>query len=186
MTGMNKLHGGEVDTNVKPDHNPANERDIDREARERIPMSTAQRKLEVPERPGYRRYWFADEPGRIERAKRAGYVLVRPADVEPNQRGIGTDTTVSGNNSLGDDVRVTSHHNGQRVVSLVLMEIPMEHYLDDQKKIALENGKRLQAIYRNVPGMERESQRDREQVYVDAERTRLPTPLFSRPPRKEA
>jgi hypothetical protein len=41
--------------------------------RTRIPFGAAQAKLSYPPRPGFHRHWFRDDPGRVERAKAAGY-----------------------------------------------------------------------------------------------------------------
>lgn len=43
----------------------------------RQPFGEPHLKLQAPARPGYRRYWFNDEPGRIDRALKAGYSLVK-------------------------------------------------------------------------------------------------------------
>lgn len=39
----------------------------------RIPFGSSQQRLTYPPRPGFYRYWFRDDPGRIMRAKAAGY-----------------------------------------------------------------------------------------------------------------
>lgn len=39
----------------------------------RRPFGSQLPKLEYPQRRGYRRYWFNDKPGRVARAKEAGY-----------------------------------------------------------------------------------------------------------------
>ena len=43
----------------------------------RKPFGTKEQKLAYPQRPGYHRHWFNDEPARIQRAQEAGYVHVR-------------------------------------------------------------------------------------------------------------
>jgi hypothetical protein len=59
----------------------------------RKPFGSQDQKLAMPRREGYRRYWFNDEPGRIERAKEAGYEHVKNADDQIVKRivGIGRD-----------------------------------------------------------------------------------------------
>lgn len=59
----------------------------------RTPFGTRELKLDVEPIPGYVQRWFNDTPGRIERAKRAGYehVLEREGrDDEPKSRSVGT------------------------------------------------------------------------------------------------
>lgn len=56
--------------------------------RERKPFGALEQRMVAPERPGYRRYWFNDEPGRIIRAKEAGYEHVEE-DGKPIQRVVG-------------------------------------------------------------------------------------------------
>lgn len=46
----------------------------------RKPFGAFLQKLARPERPGYYRYWFSDEPGRIKLAQDAGYTFVKTAD----------------------------------------------------------------------------------------------------------
>jgi hypothetical protein len=47
--------------------------EFERRRRERKPFGAMEQKLQFPERPGYHRHWFNDEPGRLLRAKEAGY-----------------------------------------------------------------------------------------------------------------
>jgi len=97
------------------------DRDGDRESErtERIPFGTAQPKLFVPEREGYRRRIFNDnwvkEPGRIERAKQAGYRVVE-------------DSPINGKT-------VGSNRDGSPIKAMV-MEIPRKWFEEDQEKKA--------------------------------------------------
>lgn len=46
---------------------------LEKRRRERRPFGAMEQKLLWPNRPGYHRHWFNDEPGRLLRAKEAGY-----------------------------------------------------------------------------------------------------------------
>jgi len=114
---------------AKQPYNPANSTTSDL-PKDFIPMTQGRLRLEVPERPGYHRHWFRDDPARIERAKQAGYVCVDPEDVSLNNfdyAGSGPGT----GNSLGNIVSVVSGDgvkaNGQPS-HLILMECPIQYY----------------------------------------------------------
>jgi hypothetical protein len=81
--------------------------------RVRKPFGSVEAKLKAPKRPGYVRRWFNDSPGRIERAREAGYELV-----------------------MADDGKRVSHLGGKddkgEPVMMYLMEIPEEYYREDQ------------------------------------------------------
>lgn len=62
-----------------------------RRERTRVPFGAMEQKLAYPERPGYHRHWFNDVPGRIERAKLAGYEHVQGTDGKPVARVVGRD-----------------------------------------------------------------------------------------------
>jgi len=84
---------------------------------DRVPFGAEELQLAWPARPGYRNYWFNDTPGRIVRAKKAGYShVVDPATGEPAS--LVTDRT---------DTR------GRRSY---LMEIPIEWYYSDMARQA--------------------------------------------------
>jgi hypothetical protein len=53
---------------------------------ERQPFGVLEQELAYPPRPGFRRYWFNDRPGRIRRALRAGYAHVVDPDHRPCRR----------------------------------------------------------------------------------------------------
>lgn len=106
------------------------------EAVDRIPMSSPNRKLEVPELPGYRLYWFRGEPGRISWALRGGYRFVNPSEVTLHNFDIGGDLSMSGTSTDDDKVAVAAQdgisENGQ-FLKLYLMKIKKEHYVSDQQ-----------------------------------------------------
>ena len=80
---------------------------------ERVPFGALEQTMAVPPIPGYRLYWFVDAPGRIARAKRAGYEHVTDeSSGEPM-------ALVSGRNDSG---------SGQKSY---LMKIPQQWYDED-------------------------------------------------------
>jgi hypothetical protein len=81
--------------------------------RTRKPFGRAQAKLAYPDREGYVRRWFNDTPGRIQRAKDAGYEHV----VDPRTK-----------NPVTLVVGVAERGGG---LSAFLMEIPREFYEED-------------------------------------------------------
>lgn len=103
----------------------------------RQPFGAMDQTLAWAPRPNYRRYWFADTPGRIQRAKRAGYEHVADPD---------TGEAVS---------RITDRSEGRGRASY-LMEIPFEWYQADMARQAQELAQRLDDIRfgRAGPGAE--------------------------------
>ena len=94
---------------------------------ERQPFGALEQELAYAPRPGYRRYWFNDKPGRIRRALRAGYAHV----IDPD---------------TGDSVsRITDRVDG-RGQSSYLMEIPIQWYQQDMAKQAAVLEQRLHDI----------------------------------------
>lgn len=79
----------------------------------RIPFGNFEQKLAYPNREGYRRYWFNDEPGRIQKALEAGYEHV----FDPIQK-----QNVS---------RVVGRNESGGSLTAFLMEIPQEWFEED-------------------------------------------------------
>lgn len=121
------------------DQNPANEYGTTTE-RNRIPMSVPKQSLEVNEIPGYVMYWFADRPGRIQRAQAAGYEFVDPSEVTINNGGFANDVLQSGNSDLGAKISVVGGRgdNGQ-AERLYLMKIKREWWEKDQEAVEVRN-----------------------------------------------
>lgn len=117
--------------------NPAEQVGTSVTEKTRVPMTAPQRKLELPEIPGYRIYWFRGEPGRIQRALRAGYEFIKPEEVDVNNFDLGGDASLSGQGDLGDKVSVAAQDgvgdNGQ-FLRLYAMKIKIEYYNADQEK----------------------------------------------------
>jgi hypothetical protein len=83
-----------------------------RPAGTRKPFGTQEQRLYYAPRPGYRRYWFNDIPGRIERATEAGYTHVLDGKGKNVQHIVGKAESGGGLNAF-------------------LMEIPQEWYEED-------------------------------------------------------
>ena len=151
--------------------------------RKRIPLSVPQRKLEVPEIPGYHLRWFRGTPQRLAQAERAGFVHVTPEEIELNNVVLGGDATKAGNSDLGSRVSVIegSETDGSgQAVRMYLMKQSMEYYLEDRKIIderndsvaaALTAGYRQGVVGGAAPG---ENADDAAQRYVDSRRTKIP------------
>lgn len=111
--------------------NPANETKVSEIPLNYIPMSAPLQRLQVPERPGYRRYWFRGDYNRLARAQQAGYSFVNPQDVRVNNFDVGGDAKDSGSTDLGTRVSVVTGDevdNSGQPNRLYLMEIPEELY----------------------------------------------------------
>lgn len=157
-------------------------------ARQRIPISTPQLKLQVPDIPGFHLYWFKGVPGRLAQAERAGYVFVTPNEVSLNDVSIGGDAKRSGNTDMGNQVSIVEGSEvdaSGNAVRLYLMKQPMEFFLEDRKIMQARNNSiadTLTANYKQgsvgglAPG---EQQVDAASRYVDPRRTRVPE-LFRR------
>lgn len=115
---------------------PANEVEVAMIPDNYIPMSAPIQRLQVPEKPGFVRYWFLSAPGRIQRALQAGYQFVDPSDVKVSNFDLGGDAKNSGNTDLGSRVSIAAGDNvgsdGQ-LEKLFLMEIPTALYAHGQK-----------------------------------------------------
>lgn len=79
---------------------------------ERKPFGTWDQKLAYPSREGFHRHWFNDEPGRIIRARDAGYTHVEDEQGRPVQTVVG----------IG--------RGGQPLVAF-LLELPEEYFRED-------------------------------------------------------
>lgn len=145
--------------------------------RKRIPMSVPQRKLEVPEIPGFRLYWFLET--NVPRAQQGGYEFVDDKDVSLNQFNVGIDKGLSGNSDLGSHVSIFGGRDEQgKPMRLILMKIRQDWFDEDQKVIADRNAAVMGAIFQKEAIMgEGGAPEDRAQRYVK-------TALFQRPTRK--
>lgn len=101
--------------------------------KERVPLGVPRAKLKTPQRPGYRRRWINDTPGRLQAAQEGGYTFVDDPDLRVGEDGGGDkpDSRVS---------RIVGRAEGGKPLRAFLMEIPSELYKKDQasKQAALD------------------------------------------------
>lgn len=117
-------------------HAPARQRPSGRK-----PFGTREQKLAYPNREGYHRHWFNDEPGRIMRAQEAGYTQVMGEDGKPVCTPVGV-ARIGGGVLIG-----------------YLMEIPIEWYREDMAAQEAEQRKLMDQIRDGqVPGAQTEGQ----------------------------
>ena len=95
----------------------------------RKPFGTHEQKMAFPERPGYHRHIFNDTPGRIERAKAAGYEHVMDSRGNPTMMVVGKD-------------------EAGKALNAYLMEMPQEWYDEDMADRQNEQERTMAAIKR--------------------------------------
>lgn len=149
-------------------NNPANEKPVLPKGYR--PMSAGQRKLEVPEIEGYRLYWFRDDPGRIEEAKRAGYTFVEKDEISLN------DTDLGGGDDKGDDLgdRVSRAQGGgamqgNQPARLYLMKCPIEIAEYAQELVNRNVDVVVEALKGGTSGQEKLSRSEREKTYSEVD-----------------
>ncbi len=160
--------------------------------RKRVPLSIPQRKLEVPEIPGFHLRWIEGTAQRLAQAERAGFVFVEPHEVELNEVSIGGDATKSGNSDMGSRVSVVAGgiSDDSQALRLYLMKQRMEDYLEDQKLLDDRNGSIADALTRayrtgTVGGRDQgETADDAAHRYVDPKRSRVPELFKRKAPRR--
>lgn len=111
-----------------------------------VPMSAPRARLYVPEKPGWHRHWFRNEPGRIEKAMRAGYRFVAADDVSVVGNLIGGSPEEGNNTDLGTRISLAAGgygDNGQ-ALRLYLMECP-QHLFERSKDLLQQNTDRTVA-----------------------------------------
>lgn len=116
----------------------------------RKPFGSTNQKLAYPQREGYHRHWFNDNPGRIEYATdEAGYTHVKDPRTGKNvQRVVGT------------------REGGHPIIGY-LLEIPQEWFDDDMARYENENAARDDAIRRGA--VKAEKPEDRGRFYPEAQ-----------------
>jgi hypothetical protein len=177
----------ESEANHQP-QNPAQDPILlKRDKRNRIPMSIPQLKLEVPEIPGWHLYWALEN--NLNRFLQAGYELVHDKEVPINQKGIGSDVSMTGNADLGTLIKVVAgvKETGDTDY-FVLVKIEEEYYREDQKKIEDHNRRILRGIFKQKSPVDGAGNPgDTQQRYVaqaDVNRSLNETPLFQRRQKK--
>lgn len=156
----------------------------------RIPLSVPQRKLEVPEIPGYHCRWFRGTQTRIAQALQAGYEYVAPEEVKLNNLSLGGDASKTGNTDMGSRVSVVEggETEGGQAVRLYLMKQKLEYKHEDDAVLAKRNDSVVAALTtgfrQGTLGAEGaraqgETEEDFAQRYVDKKRSKIPD-LFRR------
>ena len=147
--------------------NPANPRSAKVTDQTRISAATPVRQLEVAAITGYRLYWIADRPGRIDWALRVGYEFVTPEEAQTNSRSLGSDTTLDGNNDLGSRVSI---HGGtdERGSSqrLYLMKIKQDWFEKDRQAQAAVSEAIVATLKRGMVGADKDVPGDASKRYV--------------------
>lgn len=163
-------------------NNPANKTvEPKRNRKNRIPMSVPMRKLEVPEISGYHLHWIKES--NIPRALQAWYEFVDFDEVPVNQRGVGTDTEMTGNTDLGSRVSISAGIGEDgRPERLILMKLAEEHWQADRLAIDTRNAGIIGSIFRGEKILDKgEVSADvQETRYVDPDRTSYKPALFQR------
>jgi hypothetical protein len=143
--------------------------------RRRIPLSVPQRKLEVPDIPGYHLRWIRGTAQRLLQADRAGF--------EMNDLALGGDGAKTGNTDMGSRVSVAEGSevdSGGQAVRLYLMKQKLEYYKEDQEIIQKRNDSVAEALTASytqgvVGGQAQgETKEDLGLRYVDKTRSRVP------------
>lgn len=110
--------------------------------RKRIPLSVPQRKLEVPEIPGYHLRWLRGTPARLAQAQNAGFEFVSEDEISLNNVALGGDATKAGNSDMGSRVSVIEggDTDGQgQAVRMYLMKQKIEYKQEDDALIQARN-----------------------------------------------
>lgn len=143
-------------------------KEVSRARRSRIPMSVPKLKLEVPPIPGYRTYWFKDEPGRIAQAMAAGYTFVDEDEVDLNITSTLAESSLgNGNTDLGSRISLVGDRStGER---LYLMKIPEEYYLQDQAALEEVNSRVDRTIKKGRVGADEDRHDDADKRYSSNE-----------------
>jgi len=145
----------------------------------RIPVGAPVRKLEAPEIPGYRLYWFKGTEERIQRAREGGYEFVSRKELRTNSVSLGSDTAADGSTDLGSGVSIVAGgelDNNNQPIRMVLMKIKQEWYNEDQFLAEERTGQVAAALRGGMLGAE--ADRDVSKRYVDKARTSIPN-LFT-------
>ena len=112
---------------------------------DRKPFGAHEQQLASPAIPGFHQHWFNDSPGRIARAKQAGYEHVLDESGEPIRRVV--DKREGGGGMLG-----------------YLMKIPLEWYRDDMQNQQAELEAKLSDIREGRTKVENSYVRDNHRV----------------------
>lgn len=150
-----------------PSPNPSEAAPVRVTEETRIPMGNAEQQLAVPEIPGYVTYWFLDRPGRIQKARLAGWEHVKDGEVVLNNRTIGGEIASSGNTDLGAQVSVFGGvvDDQGHTARLYLMKIRKEWYDKDMASRQKVNDRIAQQLLGGMTGAEKEALEDAKRRY---------------------
>lgn len=102
----------------------------------RIPMSSGQQKLSVPDIPGYHLHWMRGTPDRLQAALQGGYEFVDQSETRQTNLLLGGDATQSGNTDMGTRVSVIAGEevgSDNQPVRLYLMKLKQEWHEQDMQ-----------------------------------------------------
>lgn len=133
---------------INPANPPPVQLSVEEARQRRIPFSSAKRKLEAPEIPGYYLYWFL--ASNVAQALQAAYEFVSPEEACINQNNFADDVTASGNTDLGNRVSIMTK-GAEGPERIYLMKLRLELHHDDQQQLWQENKTRLEAIFAASP-----------------------------------
>lgn len=95
---------------------------------ERVPIHK-QKFLSAPQKPGYKRRYVNEVPGAIEAYKRAGWTIATDVELDDTHDGFSHVESQLGSVPR----RVVNRGATARAATAVLMEIPEEYWLKDQR-----------------------------------------------------
>ncbi len=149
---------------VSPANGPERKTD-----RVRIPMSSGQQKLAVPEIPGYYLHWFRGEPERIQAALNAFFEFVDESETSQNNLSLGGDAKKSGNTDMGTRVSTLAGSElGQdgQPLRMYLMKLPWHLHEEDLKSQEAKNDNIRQSLNQGTIGTEGVNNSDMKSRYV--------------------
>jgi len=119
----------------------------------RVPMSSGQQKLSVPEIPGFHLHWMRGTPDRLQAALQGGYEFVSLEETRQTNLTLGGDAKKSGNTDMG--TRVSHISGGDAIVDgqperLYLMKIREEWWQEDEKNRISHSDNIRQALNRGL------------------------------------
>jgi hypothetical protein len=153
--------------------------------RERVAMSVPSMKMSAPDIPGFKAYWFNDDEGRVERAKRAGYVHVDAEEVSLHDFSVAGDSTKTGNQDMGSHVSMVVGTNKQgQPMRGYLMKIREEVWKIDQMLLQRRNDQIAQALKAGRIGTEEVSAADLQKTYVRTDVSQTDRRLVASPGQK--
>jgi hypothetical protein len=160
-------------------NNPSVDQQAEQRRPARVPMSTQQLRLKVPDMPGYKLHWFRED--NVPAAIDAYYEFVKRDEIRSNPIGIGTNAMDGGNTDLGTNVSLVAGQNAAgQPIRLILMKLKLEYAQEDERLLAQRNQVPMEAIFGDEAMM---FSKDGKIIDKDPLAYRK-TALFNRPVRK--